>query len=758
MTTPPAWDEIKKVFGAALEHDPAERPAYLDGACAHDAALRAEVESLLAEHDQAQALSRPPWPARDLRPEPLTGSVGPYRPIRKLGEGGMGEVWLAEQTDPVRRNVALKVIRAGMDTKQITTRFEAERQALALMDHPAIAKVFDAGETPGGLPFFVMEHVRGEPITDFCDAQRLPNEERMALFLLVCDGVQHAHEKGIIHRDLKPSNVLVALQGDRPAPKIIDFGVAKATAGRLTDKTMFTEAGVLIGTPEYMSPEQADLGGLDVDTRSDVYALGVMLYELLTGALPFDVKALRAGGLDAIRRRIREVEPPRPSIRVRTMGAASAESARNRRTDPPHLAKRLQGDLDWIVMKALEKDRSRRYRSPSELAEDLGRYLRLEPVHAHAPSARYRAMKFVRRHRLGVAAASLIALSLAGGTAASTLALVRAHRAESRARADAAAKTRVADFLKDLFKVSNPNTARGNSVTARELLDKAAGSIEGPLSAEPALQAELAEIIGEVYVNLGLDARAEPLFRKAVQIRKRDLGSGHVDTLDSMRHLTNAVSGQFRFAEAEKLNAEALDISTRVLGPEDPLTISCRSDRAGIVYREGRYADAERLYAETLDLQKRVLGPEDEDTLASTDNLAVVYQSQGRDAEAERLFGRTLEIEKRVLGPEHTRTLNTMANLVKIYLHMGRYAEAEPLSRQCLEIMNRVLGPDHPDRLNAMTDLGLVYQAQGRYAEAERLDAELIAIQKRVLGPDNSDVLWSMHNLALAYQSQGRYD
>ena len=759
MTDRDAWARIKEILQAALDLGPDQRAAYLDQACARDEALRAEVESLIAAHGQAQALSEPPWPARALRQSPETGPIGPYRLIKKLGEGGMGEVWLGEQTHPVRRHVALKLIRAGMDTKEFTARFEAERQALAMMDHPAIARVFDAGETPNGLPFFAMEQVQGDPITDFCDAHTLALEDRIALFLLVCDGVQHAHEKGIIHRDLKPSNVLVAMQGDRPAPKIIDFGVAKATAGRLTEKTMATELGALIGTPEYMSPEQADLRGLDLDTRSDVYALGVMLYELLTGALPFDAKELRAGGFDELRRRIREVEPPRPSTRIRSMGDAAAASASRRRTDAAHLAKRLQRDLDWIVMKALEKDRVRRYRSPSELAEDLGRYLRLEPVQAHAPSARYRAMKFVRRHRLGVAAAAAIALSLAGGVVASSVALVRAHRAESRARADAEAKSRVADFLKDLFNVSDPNTAKGNSVTARELLDKAAGAIEGPsLSAEPAVQAELAEIMGEVYLNLGLAARAEPLLRKAVEVRTRILGAEHVETLESMRRLAISYAHQDRFAEAGALNARTLEISRRTLGPEDPMTISCAMDWASSAYRQGRFADAERLYGETLAIQKRVLGPENANTLACMYDLATVYLDQNRYPEAERLLAQTLDAEKRVLGADHTATLRTMGSLVKAALRAGRAAEAEPLALEVVDAKRRVLGSEHPDTLNAMTDLGLAYQGQGKYADAERLDAEILAIQKRVLGPENDEVLWTMNNLALAYQSEGRYD
>ncbi|MHC4108277.1 MAG: serine/threonine protein kinase, partial [Planctomycetota bacterium] len=288
------------------------------------------------------------------------GSVGPYHLLQRVGEGGMGEVWLAEQGKPVRRQVALKLIKAGMDTKQVVARFESERQALALMNHPNIARVFDAGETEQGRPYFAMEYVKGVSIIEYCDTHRLRTRDRLELFVQVCEGVQHAHQKGVIHRDIKPSNVLVAIQDDRPVPKIIDFGVAKATEQRLTEKTMFTQLGALIGTPEYMSPEQADLTGLDVDTRTDVYSLGVLLYEMLVGVLPFDSKELRKAGFDEIRRRIREDEPSRPSTRVSTLGESAADSARNRKTDPGTLSRRLRGDLDWITMKALEKDRTRR--------------------------------------------------------------------------------------------------------------------------------------------------------------------------------------------------------------------------------------------------------------------------------------------------------------------------------------------------------------------------------------------------------------
>ena len=340
-------------------------------------------------------------------------NIGPYRLVEPLGEGGMGIVWLAEQARPVRRQVALKIIKAGMDTAQVVARFEAERQALALMDHPAIARVLDVGATPEGRPYFVMEYVRGESISGYCARHKLPTRARLDLFLQVCDGVQHAHQKGIIHRDLKPSNVLVAIQGDRPVPKIIDFGVAKATTQSLTERTLHTELGAFVGTPEYMSPEQAEMSGLDVDTRTDVYSLGAILYELLTGVMPFESKALRAQLLDELRRTLREVDPPRPSTRVSSLTTATGDRPATH-VAPGKLASELRGDLDWITMKALEKDRTRRYGSASDLAADVRRHLDDQPVLAGPPTATYRVGKFVCRHRGGVAAAAALAVLLVG--------------------------------------------------------------------------------------------------------------------------------------------------------------------------------------------------------------------------------------------------------------------------------------------------------------------------------------------------------
>jgi len=398
--------KAKEIFLASCELPADRRVSYLDEECEGDDELRREVEGLLA-FDQAvtDSLEERCPPER----------IGNFRLLQRLGEGGMGEVWEAEQEAPVRRRVAFKLIKWGMDTKEVLARFESERQALALMNHPYIARAYEAGSSDDGRPFFAMEYVKGVPLTEYCDTQRLSTQDRLTLFMQVCDGVQHAHQKGIIHRDIKPSNILVAFEDGRPIPKIIDFGVAKATSQRLTERTLFTELGQWIGTPEYMSPEQAELTGLDVDTRSDVYSLGVVLYELLAGAQHFDSKELRTAGFDEMRRRIREEEPPKPSTRVSSLGDASLTAAERRRTDIHGLARTLRGDLDWIVMKALEKDRSRRYGSPSELAADVRRYLRNEPVEASPPSTIYRIHKFVGRHRVGVAAGLLVFAALVAG-------------------------------------------------------------------------------------------------------------------------------------------------------------------------------------------------------------------------------------------------------------------------------------------------------------------------------------------------------
>jgi len=677
--------------------------------------------------------------------------IGPYRLLQKVGEGGMGEVWLAEQAEPIRRRVALKLIKAGMDTKQVIARFEAERQALALMDHPSIAKVFDAGETPKGLPYFVMEYVQGEPITAYCDRQKLTTRERLELLARVCEGVQHAHQKGIIHRDLKPSNVLVALQGEKPIPKIIDFGVAKATAQRLTERTMYTELGALVGTPEYMSPEQAEMTGLDVDTRTDVYALGVILYELLTGALPFDPKELRAAGFDEIRRRIREVDPPRPSTKVSTLGDRATESARRRGTEPGKLVNRLKGDLDWITMKALEKDRTRRYGSPNELAADIGRHLSHQPVLAGPPSARYRTGKFIRRHRLGVTAASLAVVALAGFGVSMA---VQAQRiAKERNRAE-----RVSEFLVELFKVSDPSEARGNAITAREILDKGAGKIEKELASEPLVQAQMMHTMGRVYTNLGLYPRAVELLQQATGIRKRILGEEDPLTLQSMHGLSWALRGQGRIADAEKTVTRALDLRRRVLGKEHPETLNTLNDLAVIYQIEGRREEAGKIFLEVLEARRRGLGEVHPGTIMSVHNVGFDLLQQGRYPEGEKLLREAGEAFTRTLGKDHPDTLRAKRNLAQALNAQGRCQEAEGVHREVLEAQRRILGADHTDIMSTLSMLAETVAGQRRYDEAEALFKEVLEKQRRVLGPAHQDTLATMGRMALSlYQNAGRY-
>ncbi len=677
-------------------------------------------------------------------------AIGAYRLLRKIGEGGMGEVWLAEQAAPIRRQVALKVIKAGMDTRQVVGRFEAERQALALMDHPGIARVFDAGETPRGLPFFAMEYVKGEAITSYCDRHRLTTRERLELFTQVCDAVQHAHQKGVIHRDLKPSNVLVSLLDDDPVPKIIDFGVAKAIAQRLTERTLFTEMGVLVGTPEYMSPEQAEMTGLDVDTRTDVYALGIILYELLVGALPFNPGELRQAGFDEIRRRIREVDPPRPSTRVSTLGEASTESARNRRTDPGRLVSLLKGDLDWITMKALEKDRTRRYGSPSELAADIGRHLSDEPVLAGPPSTLYRAGKFIRRHRPGVAVATLGVLALAGFAA--TMAVQARRIARERNRAE-----RVSDFLVNLFKVSDPSLARGSSITAREVLDKGVLEIQQELAGEPEVEGQLLDTMGRVYTSLGLYPKAEPLIERAVQIRQQVLGPDDPATLDSQDALAYLYRFLGRQADEERLQRKVLQARLRVLGKDDPATLRSMHRVAVALQLQGHYKEAGEIHRQVLEARRRVLGPDHLDTLWSMQNLAVIDQTEGRYDEAVKLCGDVVATRRRALGDDHPDTLEATTLLANLYSDLGRRADAEKLFDQVVEARRRVQGVDHKDTLDAMSGLANVYWSEGRYAEAAALHRQVYDGRRRVLGEEHPDTLRSLNNVAGVTSDLGQH-
>ncbi len=685
-------------------------------------------------------------------------SIGSYRLLQKLGEGGMGEVWLAEQTRPVHRQVALKLIKPGMDSAQVVARFEAERQALALMDHIGIATVFDGGTTPEGRLYFAMEYVKGEPITTYCDRHKLAMPERLALFLQVCEGVQHAHQKGVVHRDLKPSNVLVAVNDDHAVPKIIDFGVAKATAQHLTDRTLFTELGAFVGTPEYMSPEQAEMGGLNIDTRTDVYALGVLLYELLTGATPFDLKTLREAGLDAIRRTIREKDPPRPSMHVTQMGPASVKAAQSRQTEPVRLARQLRGDLDWITMKALEKDRTRRYQTANDLANDVRRYLSDEPVSAGPPSAAYRAKKFVRRHRFGVGAAATLALMLVAFAAAMAVLAQRIAAERDRANQEAATAKQVTDFLVELFAVSDPGEARGNAVTAREILDKGALRVGEELKDQPMTQAQLQFAVGKVYTKLGLYREAQPLLEESLATRRRLSGPAHTTTLTTLHELANLHWYRGEYDEAESLYKQVIDGRKRSLGPDDPSTLLAQFDLASVYVGQSRWKEAEQLTLATLDAQTRTLGPTHSDTLASLNNLQAIYYRLERYGDALPIARRVLEGDQRNRGPNHPDTLMDSHNLATVYDKLGLFEEAERVYLETISAKRRVLGAAHDSTCRTQLALASLYQRQKRYPAAEALTLEACLALSDRLGDQHPRSQACAKDLAVLYDALGKPD
>ncbi len=681
------------------------------------------------------------------------GHVGPYKLLERIGEGGMGEVWLAEQTAPVRRRVALKLIKPGMDSRQVVARFESERQALALMNHPNIARVFDAGTTELGHPYFVMEHVAGEPIAAHCDANHLGLRERIDLLLQVCDGVHHAHQKGVIHRDLKPSNVLVTLEGGRRICKIIDFGVAKATDQRLTERTLYTHSGTMIGTPEYMSPEQADLTGLDVDTRTDVYSLGVILYELLVGVLPLDSR--RGASLDELRRRIRDDEPTRPSARITALDQAAA-TAEKRGTPSSVLRRQIRGDLDWIVMKALEKDRTRRYGSADELAADLRRYLADEPVLAGPPSAAYRVRKFVRRHRAGVAVGATVLVALLAGLSLALWGLVHARAAEAQARGDAAEAEAVSDFLIELFETSDPGQSRGRPITAREILDQGSKRIVATLGAQPQLQARLMATMGQVYANLGSLDEARALLDQAIEIQRRALGDDHPDTLDTIL-VRGALGIRREPLEAERVARGVLERCLRAVGPDDPLTIRATRLLGSALHAAGRLSEAQPLLRDALERFRRI-DPNDERTLVSMSALGSLLLDMGKVEEAEPLYRATVDGQRRLKGPDHPSTLLTLNDLGTLYFMAGKMSEAEASFAEVLAARRRVNGDDHPDTLSALNNLGVVLAVQGRLAEAEPLYREALERRRRVLGDDDPETLFSIHNMGGLLHDQGRLE
>ncbi len=690
-------------------------------------------------------------PTRTLATSSATpgAEIGPYRIVRQLGEGGMGVVYHAHQLRPIRREVALKIIKPGMDSRQIIARFESERQALALMDHPNIARVFEAGSTAAGLPYFAMELVDGLPITGYCDSKRLNVPQRIKLFSVVCRAIQHAHQKGIIHRDLKPSNILVAEQEGEPVPKVIDFGLAKALGPQLSGATMMTNLGMVVGTLDYMSPEQADPARQDVDTRGDIYSLGAVLYELLTGTTPLHRERLAKASYVEALQLIRDEEAPPPSGRLRH-SVTSPDIAGQRQSDPTRLIKLLNGELDWIAMKALEKDRARRYETASGMARDLERYLAGEPVEAVPPSAAYRIRKLVRRHKLAFSfAATVLVLFIVFALAVTVQAL---RIATERDRAN-----RITQFMVGMFSVPNPSQARGNSVTAREILDKSANEVDASLRSEPEVQADLMRAMAESYNGLGLYPRARDLMTRVVEIERRALGPRNRKTLESMSFLGSILLSSGNDREASKWLQDTLAVEEKELGPADPDTLKTRRYLSDAFYGQSDFQNAERIARQTLELQRGLLGAENSQTLATMTRLAGSLEGQGHFGEAENLDREVLEVQRRRLGNDDPITLQSINALGKVLVAEGKLRDAEVLINEGIPAERRILGSEHRVTLDALGDLAYVYLKEGKYADAEKLFHEVVETLTHVAGADNIAITGNMEELAITYAREGRY-
>ena len=755
------WDRMWEIFHDAVGRPDSERAAWLDEACGDDAELRAEVEALIESHERDDGLPDPTAFAAgfaiddELAAASAGQEVGPYRIIREIGQGGMGAVYEAEQ-EQLNRRVALKLIRLGMDTRQVVARFEAERQALAMMNHPNVAQVIDAGATETGRPYFVMELIDGEPITDYCDSHRLNTAERLELFLAVCAGVQHAHQKGIIHRDLKPTNVLVTEEDGRPVPKIIDFGIAKATAHRSVEKSLFTQVGMLIGTPEYMSPEQAGLAEQDIDVRTDVYSLGVLLFELLVGALPFEPTELRRAGYDEIRRRIREDEPSLPSARLSTLHGRSQELADNRRTDTQSLLRSLRGDLDWITMRALEKDRDRRYATANELAADLKRHISDEPVMAGPPSAAYRFGKFARRHKVIVAAGSLVALSLITGMAAATFGLLRAQEAERVAVAEARTAEEVSDFLTGLFRVSEPSAVDVDSITAREVLDRGVTRIRTELADEPVVQSRLMAQMGIVYAQLGLLDEADELLDEALDTQRTLPEISDHDLAETMSGLAGVRHLKTRHDDAITLYTDAIAIVNASDEPDDPLWLATIYRSLGGVYDStGQQSEALDTLAEARAMLEGAGLTETAEYGRNLRNVGISHWSAGDFEAARTAYKESLAIFDKVLDDGHPDVSYVVNGLAILNYNLGDFDAARPMFERELANLERTLGREHQHTASIMNNLGLLLLEMGLIDEARPRIEESLAIREALLGPDHGDVATSLFNRARLHLETG---
>ncbi len=778
---------VRELFYQAIQCAPEGRTNWVDSLDTEDRALVGEVESLLASFDDAgDFLAEPPAAGPELK-EPAGTQIGHFVIQRHIGEGGFGDIYLAEQTEPMRRRVALKIIKPGMDSRDVLRRFRAERQTLALLEHPSIARIIDAGATLAGRPYFVMELVEGPRITRHCDEHLVPIVGRIDLFLRVCDAVQHAHQRGVIHRDLKPANVLVSELDGKPTPKVIDFGIAKVLRSeQAADHSVLTVKPGSLGTPAYMSPEQ--IRGESVDTRTDVFSLGVLLHELLCGRLPFD-PAVRAG------------EAPLMTRRLALADGAGIELAAARATTPTVLVRTLRGELDWIVARCLPAERDERYPTVNALMEDLRAYLAGQPVRAAPLSRSYRIRKFVARHRAAVISLTLAVLGLLAVALVMTQLAFRATRAERLAQKRLEDAEAVNQFLtKDMIGSADPTVTRGNrEMTVREALDKAAIALPGKFPGRPVTEASVRDSVAMAYLTLGHADLALPHAERALEQRRAALGDEHPDTVVTMNNLALVLRSLARFGEAEALFQRALDTCRRVLPTDHDHTLSVLNNYSTLLMALGRWpeaqellkdawqqsrrvrgedhektilakfnyaitvknlsgvAEAEPLLRETLERSQRVNGQDHPLTLLCANGYAGALDSLGRHAEAERLYKQVVEGRRHVLGDDHPDTLASLSVYTGVLQSLGRPAESEPLLREALERSRRTLGDDHPDTLDSVNRYAYTLRLLGRTAEAEPLLLEVLKERRRTLGEDHPDTILSLNNYASFLQFVRRY-
>jgi non-specific serine/threonine protein kinase/serine/threonine-protein kinase len=734
--TPEQYERIKDIFDRALLQPEAARDSFVEIESRGDAIVMRKVRRMLTrEVANPEYLEKPAMASGlllanadefDARLRNELAATGRYRIIEALGEGGFGAVYRAEQLIPIRRVVALKVIKLGMDTRQLLLRFEAERQTLAMMNHPGIARIFDAGATDSGRPYFAMELVEGNAITTFCDARRFGINERLEIFLRICDAIQHAHQKGIIHRDIKPSNVLVSDSDATPTPKIIDFGIARALGRDESAGQYITQHGQPIGTIAYMSPEQASPGEFDVDTRTDIYSLGVLLYELLAGVVP--VATGSQTGLRALEERIGG-NFPTPSMRVRRVKAeSSSEPAINaetiaaaRSTDVSALVRQLQGDLDWIVMKALDTDRTRRYESAGAFTEDIRRFLRREPIVARPPSDLYRFRKFAERNRFAIGSAAIIILLAIGAIVGTSVGLARSIAAERRMRTEAAIAASVNGFLNDDLLAAVSPDELGQDVAMRDVVAVAAKRIEGRFGDEPLVEASVRLTLGKTLRCLAdLDA-AQPHLERALKLREQVLGRDHADTLEAVHELGMWELGQDHNAQAERLMRRALEGREKLFAKANSATLSSMFELGVALGEQGKFDEATPYMTQALARTRELLGTTNKQSLIMARGLALLYREQGKLEQARTLFQDSYTASRQALGADNATTLLCMKDLAAALLVEKQCEKADELLTEALDISRRIRGPDHPATSSVARTLAGALQCLGRLDEAERV-------------------------------------